>query len=383
MATLLPLNDMNTEAVRLKIRQIRADLGAVYREREAAIECITLAALSRSHTLLVGPPGTGKSALFLGFLDSFLDARKFVTLVTKFGTEDEYFGPVKLSALKLDKWERNLEGRLAAVECAFLDEVFKGSDSVLNCLLMAMNERVYKGQRIPLRLLVGASNELPQEEILAAVYDRFLLRDVVEYIEADATWMSVVSTPPKYVARVFLTLAEWEAACGAVDAMPLGERVVREMLRIKTELKKGGVTCSDRRWIALTQVLRAAAWLDGETEVTLDQLSVLQYGLWQKPTDRAAVKATLSKIDGSAVSKAAVVIDDALRIFAGRTIDPTRRREELPKVQAALESAAKNVALLFKDGLTKRAHERIAPKIKEVDDANATIKREMRAAYDL
>ena len=36
---------------------------------------------------------------FFGFLASFPDARKFQTLVTKFGTEDEYFGPVKLSAL--------------------------------------------------------------------------------------------------------------------------------------------------------------------------------------------------------------------------------------------------------------------------------------------
>ena len=59
---------------------------------------MTLAALSGSHALLIGQPGTAKSALFFGFLASFPDARKFQTLVTKFGTEDEYFGPVKLSS---------------------------------------------------------------------------------------------------------------------------------------------------------------------------------------------------------------------------------------------------------------------------------------------
>ncbi|MFS8070223.1 MAG: AAA family ATPase, partial [Byssovorax sp.] len=148
--------------VRTQFRTVRDGLRAVFREREDAIECMILAALSGSHALLVGPPGTAKSALFFGFLASFQDARKFQTLVTKFGTEDEYFGPVKLSALKNDLWERNLDGRLAGVECAFLDEVFKGSDSVLNTLLSAMNERIYKGKPIPLRMLVGASNELPE-----------------------------------------------------------------------------------------------------------------------------------------------------------------------------------------------------------------------------
>src|SRR5262249_44464747 len=157
---------------------------------------------------------------------------KFQTLVTKFGTEDEYFGPVKLSALKNDKWERNLEGRLAGVEVAFMDEVFKGSDSVLNTLLSAMNERLYKGQPIPLKMLVGASNELPEEEILAAVYDRFLLRDVVQYVEADTTWMALVAQPPVYTPSVQITLAEWEGAQAEVANVPLPERVVLEMLRI-------------------------------------------------------------------------------------------------------------------------------------------------------
>ena len=186
-------------AVRAKFCSVRARLGAVFKEREDAIECVTLAALSGSHALLVGPPGTAKSALFYSFLASFPDARKFQTLVTRFATEDEMFGPVKLSALKNDTWERNLDGRLAAVEAAFVDEVFKGSDSVLNALLSALNERLYKGRPTPLRMLVGASNELPEEEILAAVYDRFLLRDVVEYVAADATWMQLVATPPLYL----------------------------------------------------------------------------------------------------------------------------------------------------------------------------------------
>jgi MoxR-like ATPase len=303
-------------SVRSRFRTVREDLRLVFRERDDAIECMSLAALSDSHALLVGPPGTAKSALFFGFLASFPDARKFQTLVTKFGTEDEYFGPVKLSALKNDKWERNLEGRLAAVECAFLDEVFKGSDSVLNTLLSAMNERLYKGQPIPLRMLVGASNELPEEEILAAVYDRFLLRDLVEYVEADAAWAELVTKPPRYVPSVQITLAEWDAARADVNKVAMPDRIVQELLRIRRELKGNGIVVSDRRWVALTQVLRAAAWIDDCVEVELDHVAVLRYGLWQRPDDRTRVKAVLDTVDRSVVAKAILLIDEALRGYA-------------------------------------------------------------------
>lgn len=377
---------VDLEAVRQKVRQIKADLGAVYREREGTIDCIVLAALTHQHALLIGPPGTGKSALFYGFLASFIDARVLEKLVTKYGTIDEFFGPVMLSALRQDRYERATKGLLADVECAFLDEVFKGSSAVLNALLQAMNERIFDGKAIPLKMVVGASNELPADDELAAVLDRFLLRDVVSYVAGDATWMSMMSSPPAYKPRVFLTLAEWDAAFQAAAAVTLPERVVKELLRLRKELataKGGGVVASDRRWIQLTGVLRAAAWLDGESEVTLDQLHVLRFGLWQKPADIAPIKVVLASVERSDVGKAVDIIDAALRVFASRTTDPSRRRDELPKVLEAIEAAAKNVKNLLKDGVGRRAKERISPSMMELQTAAATIKSEMRAAYEL
>jgi MoxR-like ATPase len=374
---------MQMTTARRRFRTMRDELGAVFRERADAIECMLLAALSGSHALLVGPPGTAKSALFFGFLASFPDARKFQTLVTKFGTEDEYFGPVKLSALKDDRWERNLVGRLAGVECAFLDEVFKGSDSVLNTLLSAMNERLYKGQPIPLRMLVGASNELPEEEVLAAVYDRFLLRDVVEYVQADATWMDLVASPPVYTPSVQITLAEWDAAREEVGRVVLPSRVVQEMLRIRNQLKANGLVVSDRRWIALTRVLRAAAWLDDAPEVELDHLAVLKYGLWQKPEDRARVVAVLDTVDRSVVAKAVGVVDEALEAYAHR---PTERAEylaQLPSLAAKITDAGKRVQEQLAGGVSRRAHDRIHPKLEELKRAHEALKVDLAKRYEL
>jgi len=370
-------------SVRRRFRTVRDGLHATFRERENAIECILLAALSGNHALLVGPPGTAKSALFFGFLASFPDARQFQTLVTKFGTEDEYFGPVKLSALKNDQWERNLDGRLAGVECAFLDEVFKGSDSVLNAFLSAMNERLYKGKPIPLRMLVGASNELPEEENLAAVYDRFLLRDLVEYVQADATWMQLVATPPAYKPAAQIKLAEWDAARAEVEKVPLSERIVQELLRIRNELKANGIVVSDRRWIALTRVLRAAAWLDEASEVELDHLTVLRYGLWQKPDDRSRVLAVLDTVDRSAVAKAIAIVDEALRAYAHRPTDQADYQTVLPKLAADITDAAKRVQEQLKDGVSRRAQARIQPKLDELKAAHDALKADLTKRYAL
>ncbi|MDC3956902.1 AAA family ATPase [Polyangium jinanense] len=370
-------------SVRARFRAVRDGLNAAFREREDAIECIILAALSQSHALLVGPPGTAKSALFFGFLASFPDARKFQTLVTKFGTEDEYFGPVKLSALKNDLWERNLDGRLAAVECAFLDEVFKGSDSVLNAFLSAMNERLYKGQPIPLRLLVGASNELPEEEILAAIYDRFLLRDVVEYVQADATWMNLVATPPEYKPAAQIGLAEWEAAAKEVQRVELPQRVVEEMLRLRTALKADGLVLSDRRWIALTRVLKAAAWLDDAQAVELDHLAVLKYGLWNKPEDRARVVAVLQTVDRSVVAQAIDVVDEALKAYTNRPTDTAAYQAALPQLADKVTEAGKRVQDMLKNGVSRRAHARIQPKLDELKKAHDALTGDLSKRYQL
>jgi MoxR-like ATPase len=370
-------------SVRSRFRSVRDALRAVFREREDAIECIVLAALSGNHALFVGPPGTAKSAMVFGFTASFTGVRKFQTLVTKFGTEDEYFGPVKLSALKNDQWERNLDGRLAGVEVAFMDEVFKGSDSLLNTLLSAMNERLYKGQPIPLRMLVGASNELPEEEILAAVYDRFLLRDVVQYVEADTTWMALVASPPVYKPTVQITLEEWDAACADVEKVALPERVVLEMLRIRKELKKNGLVVSDRRWIALTRVLRAAAWLEEAPAVELDHLAVLKYGLWQKPEDRARVVAVLNTVAQSVVATCIAEIDEALRAFERRPTERAAYLAVLPELAAQVTDTAKRIEEQLAGGVSRRELARIQPKLDELRLAHDALKADLAKRYGI
>ena len=197
-------------------------------KRDELVDGALLALLAGQHLLLIGPPGTAKSMLARE-LCRRIDGQYFEWLLTKFTTPEEIFGPLSLVALEQGRYERVTELKLPEAEIAFLDEVFKANSAILNSLLTILNERRFHqgnvAAQVPLRTLVAASNELPDEDELAALYDRFLLRFVVGYIERDDRFRELLlfndeddQTPTCLSGD---DLAELQARCAAV-AVPKG-----------------------------------------------------------------------------------------------------------------------------------------------------------------
>jgi len=281
-----------------KIINIRDVLKSRYLERDEVIEGAVCALITGNHLLLIGPPGTAKSQLANELCGKINGARYFQWLLTKFTTPEELFGAVSLKGLENDEYRRVTGGKLPEAHIAFLDEIFKASSSILNTLLTIMNERVfYNGTErleIPLISLFGASNELPSEEDeLEALYDRFLLRYVVDYIKEDFRFLKMLAAGDSEDESLMITPEELETCREEAEKVSVPSSVLKLISRIRKELGKKGITPSDRRFKQSVSLLKARAYVSGRDQVSEEDLRFLENVLWREPGERTEVQSVI------------------------------------------------------------------------------------------
>lgn len=298
-----------------KVIAVRDDLRANLLERDDAIDAALLALLTAEHMLLLGPPGTGKSMLVRGICKRVRGAAYFEHLLTRFSTPEEIFGPLSLSALERDEYRRVTTGTAVEAHVAFLDEVFKANSAILNALLGFMNERLFfeggHSRSLPLLSLFGASNEMPEDAGLDALYDRFLLRVPIAYLADDDSIKNLFDladcSPDAHIG-----LDELEAARVEASSVRFGDEARDAIIMIKHELESEGVFASDRRWKASSSLVRAKAWLDGATESTAEHCEALVDALWTEPSHRRIVERVVNKI-ANPLNLEAVELEDAAK----------------------------------------------------------------------
>lgn len=239
-------------------------------DREALVELVALSAIAGEHLLVVGPPGTAKSEAVRRVARA-LGGRYFEYLLGRFTEPSELFGPVDLRKLREGIVETEVSGMLPEAEIAFLDEVFLGSTAILNTLLGLLNERTFRRGhthlRVPLRICVGATNHLPEDESLAAFADRFLARIFLRPVPAPRLEELLAGgwslgqgelEPPASIEAIDVLAA----AARAADL----EAVRPTLAHAIRLLDKNGVTLSDRRAVKVQRLIAAAAALSGRTQ---------------------------------------------------------------------------------------------------------------------
>src|SRR3954454_7311571 len=147
--------------------------------KDEIIDLLGVCLIGGENLFLLGPPGTAKTAL-VHHLAARMEGRTFDYLLTRFTEPNELFGPFDLRKLREGELLTNTEGMLPEASLVFLDELLNANSAILNSLLLALNERLFRrgkeSRRIKALMFVGASNHLPEEDALRALFDRFLLR---------------------------------------------------------------------------------------------------------------------------------------------------------------------------------------------------------------
>ncbi len=355
-----------------KIQTLLADMNTGLIDRQHALKAALLTVLASENMVLIGPPGTAKSMVARRVAQHIQTSdgahppgdgtnSYFEYLLTKFSTPEEIFGPLSITELKADRFRRNTAGYLPTAQVAFLDEIFKSSSSILNALLTILNERIFHNgnqpQRVPLRSLISASNELPSgQDELSALYDRFLIRCFVGPVPEEHLHLLFNAPGAAHQARVQLTQRDFQtvdAAAQQVGISPEVGEAIRGIWAAHKEAFKEDRReyLSDRRLVKLLKLLRVSAATNQRTEVDLSDAMLLQHCLWNHPDNMAKVREIVITTLQQHSPKVPVQGDEAVYVLAGngkqlvQQHQPQRQKAPPPGKQLAVQTTSRTAAL--------------------------------------
>ncbi|AFE03453.1 hypothetical protein COCOR_00388 [Corallococcus coralloides DSM 2259] len=301
------------EVAAAEVRDALTDASRGLVEREAMVELVALSAVAGEHLLVVGPPGTAKSEAVRRTARG-LGGTYFEYLLGRFTEPSEIFGPVDLRKLREGLVETETAGMLPEAEVAFLDEVFLGSTAILNTLLGLLNERTFRRghtrMQCPLRVCVGASNTLPEDDALAAFADRFLARIFVEPVpdpRLEELLEGGASLWADAAPRV-ASLQSLDVVAQAARRADLGP-VRPHLAQALRTLRAAGIALSDRRAVKVQRLVAAAAALAGRTTPGVADLWPLVYAVPTKEAQalaRDVLRDVLSASENLALPAAAL-----------------------------------------------------------------------------
>ena len=324
--------------------------------RDEVVDLIALAIVAGEHLFLYGPPGTAKSLIVREFAAA-VRCRYFEYLLTRFSEPNEIFGPVDLAKLREGVVATVTTRMLPEAEFAFLDELFNANSAILNNLLTVLNERIYRRgaetHRLPLLSAFAASNHLPEDDALNALFDRFLLRCKIDPLPRPQ--LPSLLAAGWAIERNGQAGGTHDAGPTADDLRELGRRakdveiaaILEPYADVVGKVRDLGVALSDRRAVKVLKLVAASAVLSGRSVANVSDLWVFRY-VW----DRAEQIAPLGSLVTGVLEAGPPAESPHPRAARPEQVNP----EELAK---ELDEAEKEIGRGLKLVDAARARERV------------------------
>jgi len=277
-----------------KLLEVLSHLKKLFVGKDEIIDLMGICLVGGENLFLLGPPGTAKSAT-VRELSKLIDGNTFEYLLTRFTEPNELFGPFDIRKLREGDLVTNTEGMLPEASLIFLDELLNANSAILNSLLMVLNEKIFRRGRetrkLPALMVLGASNHLPEDEALQALFDRFLLRvrcDNVDPGQLDAVlnagWVMEQRTKEE---KPQITVEQVRGLQNLTSQVNLEE--IRDVyIQLVHQLRNSGLQVSDRRAVKLQRVIAASAVICKRDKAVLSDLWVLRH-IWDTEEQREII----------------------------------------------------------------------------------------------
>jgi MoxR-like ATPase len=284
--------ELDISRLSASFQEVARVLNSHFLDKQETIRLLLVSAIAGEHMVIVGPPGTAKSALIRMFA-RLIDARYFEYLLTRFTEPNELFGPVDIKEFREGRYVRRTENMLPDAEIVFLDEIFKSNSAILNSLLTIVNERRFTSgptvKDVPLLSMFAASNEVPNDDNLSAMFDRFLLRVVSQNLDSYHFHELLARGVSNELAKMSGLDAQIRPIISANELRRLQRNFDRLMVfpeefmakykGLIFQIRSEGITVSDRRAVKILKLCAASAAFDGRNRVTDGDFFVLRH-IW-------------------------------------------------------------------------------------------------------
>ncbi|ASP28117.1 two-component regulator system yien regulator component protein [Spiroplasma corruscae] len=271
-------------------------------EKETIFKLAMLALLGEESIFLLGKPGIAKSLISRRMKFVISGGTNFEYLMSKFSTPEEIYGPIDLRLLKDGKYVRVVDGYLPSANIGFLDEIWKAGPSIQNTLLTIINEKIFRNGgvdiKVPLKLLISASNELPAEgEGLEALFDRFIIRYIAVGLEKRENFEQLLDGDSSLDVNVDpylqISIEELDAWRKQMKEVKLSRKALDFIHYFRNKIYRdtnGEAYISDRRWKKISGLIKTSAFYNGRAIADIPDLFIIPHCIWDNEEQEALYK---------------------------------------------------------------------------------------------
>lgn len=278
------------------IQTLEREVNSEVIESRDLIHLLVLSVLAREHGYMAGEGGIGKSFAVRRVVKR-LPGRIYTNQLGKDMTRDEFIGLPNPQAMMDGRWERDTTLMFPEARFALLDEFADASEMLARSFLTAMNEReLTDGRRVlklPLDALWGTANFWIDNPVLAAVFDRFAWRIVVQPVRSSQGFQAILKggiarranggEPTGPVTKLDDDgLTRLQAAVANVD---VGQAIVAAVDDLRQRAEAEGIHVNPRRYNQGVGLAAAQTVLRGGTDMTEEDLMVFKWVLPPSPED--------------------------------------------------------------------------------------------------